>query len=290
MSMKVNCVSCDQQNWVDFVALKELHRVKCEGCGTSFNLFSVYKSLYDTIPLCKGIVDISVEHAHGKYVVEAGNPTERGVIAETLESNHFLKNSEQILQDIIVLGNSFIQVVSDGEILLKRLDPSELDFNIDWIQEPPFRPLQQKIVEIKRYDDASEKYEIYDVLHFKAGTLGHDPFGQSVFGFWFTGWYFLRDCSKNATLRELKKHRNLQWFRDFRESKVLAATAVPHKLIFPWMKIDSRVISIEQDRFQHYIERRRNEVSWRIERELFPRILKRKFEYENFPRLKWKNS
>ena len=95
MSLKVNCANCDQQNWVDFEAFKELQRVKCEGCGTSFNLFGVYKALYETIPLCKGIVDVSVKHAHTKYFVEAGNPTERGIIATTLESNNFLKKSKQ---------------------------------------------------------------------------------------------------------------------------------------------------------------------------------------------------
>ena len=290
MSLKVNCGNCDQQNWVDFEVLKELQRVKCEGCGKSFNIFGVYKSLYDTIPLCKGIVDVSVKHAHTKYVVEAGTQTERGVIAETLENNSFQSKSRKILRDLMILGNCFIQVTQKKDVRLKRLEPSELDFTMDWVQEPPFRSLQQKIVEIRKHDEPTEKYEIDDILHFKSGPVGYYPFGQSIFGFWFTSWYFLREMSKNAPLRELRNHNNLQWFRDFRMSTVLAATGVPHNLIFPWMKTNPKVIKIEQDRFQHYIERRRNEVSWLIERELFPIILKRKFKYENFPRLKWKSS
>ena len=282
MSLRVSCVNCDQQNWVDFEALKELQRVKCEGCGTSFNLFGAYKALYETIPLCKGIVDVSVKHAHTNYVVEAGTKTERGVIAENLESNSFQSKSRKIMRDLTILGNSFLQVAAKKEVRLKRLDPSGLDFSIDWVQEPPFRSLQQKIVEIRKHEEPSEKYEVDDILHFRSGSVGYNPFGQSIFGFWFASWYFLREISKNAPLRELRKHHNLHWFRDFRMSTVLAATGVPHNMIFPWMKIKPKVIKIEQDRFQHYIEQRRTEVSWLIERELFPRILKRKFRSRIF--------
>lgn len=290
MSVKVDCSNCDQQNWVDFETLRHLQRVKCEGCGISYNLFGVYEALYESNPLCREIADVSVKSAHTNYVVEARNATERGVILDSLESNSFQSKSKKMMRDLTILGNSFLQITPKKEIQFKRLEPSQLDFTIDWVQEPPFRALQQKIVEIRKHDEPSEKYEVSDVLHFKSGSVGYDPFGQSIFGFWFASWYFLREMSKNAPLRELRKHQNLQWFQDFRKSTVLAATAVPHHLLFPWMKIDPKVIKIEQDRFQHYIERRRNEVSWLIERELFPRIVKRKFKYENFPRLKWKSS
>lgn len=82
-----------------------------------------------------------------------------------------------------------------------------------------------------------------------------------------------------------KKYSDLKWFRDFEESNVLDAAEIPYNLIFPWMKTNSRLAQIERERFQHDLERRRNTVSRLIERQLFPRILGRDYEYGSFPRL-----
>lgn len=285
---KVNCVNCDYENIAEFDTLKNLRFIECKKCGTSFNLFWVYQSLYKTIPLCEKMINVTVDHTYAIHKIDAAQPQEQENIEQTLEENRFQELLTEILHDMVLYGNSFIQIIpEDPTLKLQRLEPRELKFRIDWVQEPPRRSYQQKIVEIKRYDSPSIEYEVANCLHFKEGLSLSEPIGHSVCGFWFTTWYLLRDICKKFPLLDMQgeKYSNLKGFRDFEESGVLAAAGIPHKLIFPWMRIKPNIMRMEQERFQHDIERRRKKISRLIERQLFPRILGRNYEYKNFPRL-----
>jgi len=189
---------------------------------------------------------------------------------------------------MILYGNSFVQIVpKSGNLTLKRLEPKELKFEIDWVQEPPRRSYQRKIVKIDSFVEPSTEYDVNDCLHFKEGFIPYEPVGTSILGLWFTDWYFLRDSSKMVPLlaMEGKKYSQLQWFRNFKESNVIGAAGIPYRLIFPWMQIRPRLLAIEKQRFQHDIERRRDRISRLIERQLFPRILGRSYDYDDFPRM-----
>lgn len=281
-------MNCDYQNIVEFVVIKNLQFIKCINCGNEFNLFGVYWSLYNTIPLCERMVNIKVDHSYAKYNIEAIIPQEGEYIKKTLEKNNFHELLKRILFDMVLYGNSFIQIIPDDPILrLQRLEPRELQFKIDFIQEPPMRVYFQKIVEIKRFDDPSIEYDINNCLHFKEGLALSEPIGYSICGYWFTTWYFLRNVPHIVPLLDLRgeEYSNLKWFRDFKESSVLGAAGIPHNLIFPWIHPNPRYMSIEQSRFKHDIDRRRNAISRLMERQLFPKILDRDYEYDNFPRL-----
>jgi hypothetical protein len=294
-SIKVNCVKCDHANSFEYKAFKELQFVKCDNCGHHFNLFGVYRSLYDTNPLCKKMVDVAVEHTYAKYFVEASNSEEKNAIIQNLENNHFQEMLGQILHDKVLYGNCFLEMTpKDNIINLQRLEPSELEYTVDWVQrEPPARSYHQKIVAIKKHNKPFTEYDIKSILHFKGGSAGVEPIGYSIFGLRFTAWYFLRDVINKYPLLDMQgeKYKDLKEFREFRESIALSAAGIPHRLIFPWMKITNPVFTkIEDDRFQHDIEDKRSEISRKMERKLFPVILKRNYEYENFPRFTWQTS
>jgi len=84
-----------------------------------------------------------------------------------------------------------------------------------------------------------------------------------------------------------EKNSDLKAFRDFEEPSVLGAAALPHDLIFPWMQKQAEVVKREHGRFQRENERRRDGISYAVERHLFPKILGRKYEYQTFPQFKW---
>ena len=180
-TIKVNCIKCDIENSVDYDALKNLQFVKCGNCGETFNLFGVYRSLYYTNPLCKRMVDVAVEHSYAKYSVEASNSDEKNMIMQNLENNHFQEKLGQILQDMILYGNCFLEI--NNMLNLQRLEPSELDYKVDWVQrEPPARSYHQKIVAIKKHDDPFTEYDTKRILHFKGGLCGVEPIGYSILG------------------------------------------------------------------------------------------------------------
>jgi len=287
-SVKVNCVNCHYENNVEFETLKKLSFVKCKKCAQDFSLFGVYYSLYNTIPLCEKMVNVAVDHTYANHSIEATQTQEKEKIERVLEGNVFSELLRKILHDMVLYGNSFIQMISDSQIFrLQRLEPRELQFRIDWVREPPFKSYSQKIVEIKRYDDPSIEYDIKDCLHFRGGLVSDEPIGDSILGFWFTTWYFLRDLPELVPLLDMrgKQYSDLKWFRDFKESNVLGAAGIPHNLVFPWIQIEPKVLKIEQQRFQDDIKMRRDRISWLMEHQLFPRILGRNYEHENFPQL-----
>lgn len=287
---KVNCINCDHENSVQDKAFEELQFVKCENCQSEFNLFGVYRSLYETIPLCKTMVDVAVDHTYAKYYVEASNPTEKTAIEQNLEYNHFQENLRRILHDQILFGNCFLQMIhEDSGLVLQHLEPTELEFAFDFVQEPPFKGFSLEIVEMKRHSTPFTVYEMNSILLFRGGLASVKPIGYSIFGFDFTTWYFLRDVTNKYPLLDMQKekHKDLKELREFEESIALEAAGIPHHLIFSWMQINPYVIKIENNRFQYDIESRRSTISRRMERKLFPAILKRNYEYNNFPRLMW---
>jgi len=286
--IKVNCINCDSENLFEFDVLSRLSFVRCKKCNENFNLFGVYNSLYSTIPLCKKMVDVAVDYCYAQYSIEASLPQEKGKIERVLKENDFSELVRKLLYDMVLYGNSFVHMTSDShKFNLNRLEPRELQFKIDWVQEPPFKSYGQKIVDIRRHDNPSVNYDVKDCLHFKGGLGSTEPVGDSILGLWFGTWYFLRDIPEAVPLLDLQgsQYSDLKWFRDFKESNVLGAAGIPHNLIFPWLQIQPRVLKIEQQRFQHDNERRRDEISWLLEHKAFPRIIGRDYQYDNFPRL-----
>jgi hypothetical protein len=237
------------------------------------------------------MVDISVDFGRAIYNIETENAQEKTKISSFLKAYQFQEMIDKILHDMVTYGDCFVQTISDKTIILQKLDPTDLEFEIDWINEPPARSYHEAITKIQKHTTPFTKYDVKTILHFKNGSPISSFNGESIFGFWFKDWYFLRDCAEVVPLLgvEGEQYSNVRWFRDFKESNVLGAAGIPHELIFPWMKIDNpRFKQIEANRFQHNIERRREKISRILERKLFPQIVNRDYEYHNFPRLTWR--
>jgi hypothetical protein len=283
--LTVDCPNCDNENAVNFEEFRELKLAKCGKCGLYFNVFDAYLSLYKKFPLVTKMVDVSSNYTFKKFNVIATKSEEKERIEGVLENSHFQDLLKRIFFDMILYGNSFTQIISEDQSELNRLEPTELEFKIDFVQEPPFKSFGRSIVEIRRRTKPTESYNVADILHFKGRMSLSEPIGDSILGFWFDTWRLLRMAM--GTFLDMQHLSGLKEFLDFEESSVLGAAAIPHSLIFPWIKIDSKIDEIEQYRFRLNNERRRETVSRVIERKLFPKILQRVYEYKNFPRLEW---
>jgi len=285
--MKVHCVQCDGENIVDFDKLKNLEFIKCSSCGEYFNLFGLYWSLYEKIPLCKKMVDIFVQNLYSNYVIElesSNNVKDVDQIRKILLNNSFCEQLKQIIFDTVLYGNSFLHV--NKTLNLIRLEPSKLEILIDWVQRKPARGFYPEIVKINEFNKSSKKYNFKDILHFIGESSISGPIGDSICGFWFDSWYIVRDAPIPLLLMKSNgvDVSSFENFRDFEESGIMGAAGIPYKLIFPWYQIDPSVDQREQQRFLDEIKRRRHQISRVLEREYFPKILKKKFSTDNFPR------
>lgn len=147
--LTVNCVHCDNQNSVDFNAFQKLKFVKCDNCGNMFNVFGVYKYLYDNFPLCKKMVDVSVGFGRARYNIETENAQEKAKISSFLEAYQFQEMIDRILHDMATYGDCFVQSISGKTMILQKLEPTDLEFKIDWINEPPLEVITKQLQKYK---------------------------------------------------------------------------------------------------------------------------------------------
>ena len=286
LKTEVRCIDCNDVNPYNFQDFKKMNWMKCKKCGQSFNLIGVWDSLYKQNDLCERIVEVATTHTNTNYKIDSTNKEETDKINDVFQNVNFSNIIRQIFFDLVIYGNSFFLIKGSGrKLTLNRLEPTKLKFKIDFVQEPPRKSYQEKIVEISDFSNASNLYDLNDIIHFKIKDMGYEPFGFSVLGMWFRDWYLLGQSKNTEYLLMTKTFPDvkLKKFVDYIESIVVAAARIPLELIFSWITIKSN--SITYMSFNGDIKTRRNEVKRTIERQLFPKILERQFNVENFPTL-----
>jgi len=287
--IKVHCSQCDGENIVKFDELRNLKFIRCSSCGNFFNLFGLYRSLYDKIELCKVMVDIFAQNLYSDYFIEPKNSKDDvGIINKILLNNSFNELLKQIIFDIVLYGNSFIHVNKNYK--LTRIDLSKIEFIIDFVNRKPFKSFSYEIVKLKELKKLFKSYDTKEVLHFIGEpSIDGRPLGESICGFYFDSWYLLREVPEPILIMKSQNVdvSKIEWFRDFEESNIIGASGIPHKDIFPWYQITAVIDQMEKNRFKNIIRRRRNNISRVMEREFFPKILNRKFESDSFPRFKF---
>jgi hypothetical protein len=287
LGIVVRCINCQQENSFDHETLRKAGIVECQKCGQKFNLFGIWSSLYETNPMCERIVDVATKNTDTNYELTSENHYELVQVVEALDLNRFESLKRQIFHDIILYGNSFVSINFTGTSLrLQRLEPKDLSFKVDFVQRPPFISYQEEVVEITENKN-SISIDPIDVLHYRVGDLGCEPFGFSILGMWFDYWYFIGDWEGTVPLLNLKnpEAKMLSDFWQYQQTSVILAARIPPELLFPWNTTNSSRFT--WDMFQSDIRRRREEFIEVTEEKLFPRILNHEFD-ESFPKLRFK--
>ncbi len=186
---------------------------------------------------------------------------------------------------MILYGNSFIAKQSTGlSLRLQRLEPEDLAFTIDFVQEHPAISFREKMTELKDLK-TSITYLANDILHFKVSDSGYEPFGSSILGMWLHDWYFLGAWEGTVPLLNTKnpEENAIKELWGLKQSLVIGAARVPYELIFPWLRTRSQ--QILWDMFTDDIESRRNKLKRLTRRKLFPRILNKTYDDNTTPDL-----
>lgn len=148
--------------------------VSCKSCHEPFNLFTIYKTFYEEIPIAKQIADIWTKTIYKNYIVEGSNNDEAIAINRFLEQSNFHKMFPQIVLDCSVYGNSFIKHTDkDESIELTRIDPAFA--NVTTITKG-FDHL------VKITTRGGDNIESDQLIHFTIDITDDPPFCDSIYG------------------------------------------------------------------------------------------------------------
>lgn len=280
--IQIRCIKCgaplqlkiDQFDKGQFVICKKVY------CGAKFNLYGVYLSFYNSIPIAKEIVDAFASEIGTNYLVEALVDSDKEKIENFLNENRFQQLLRDIVFDTVIFGNSFIEKKLQGEkVVLQRINPETFTVKTSW-RKGKGNAFIEGIEKLIQHLPKSREISKEDIIHFSSI---HDPLGLSVYGLWFHIWYLLKygrkyiDMGVGLWSSKLKSAR----------SKVIAGSGVPLFKIDHTIKVHEFFQINAMTDFEWNVQRYRERIASIIEREIFPLALGRPFAFEDYPRFKF---
>ena len=280
--IQIHCIKCggpqqlkvDQFDKGQFVTCKKVY------CGAKFNIYGVYLSFYNTIPIAKDIVNALTSEIGTNYLVEAFGDCDKEKIENYLNENRFRSLLKDIVFDTVIFGNSLIEKKPQGEkVVLQRIDPATISVKTLW-QKRKGNVLIEGIEKFIQHFPKPREISKENIIHFSAN---HEPLGLSVYGFWFHTWYLLKYGRKYIDMRVSLLSNRLNWARN----KVVIGSGVPLFKIDHRIKVPQFFQINAMTHFEWNVQRCRERIASTIEREIFPLALGRPFAFENYPRFKF---
>jgi len=266
------CVFCDTSKDVELNEIDRGQFQTCQNCGERFNLFGIYKWIYNSVSLARKLVDMLSSSIYQNFRFEGTNEKELKIIEQFRKESSFASLLSDIVFDTVLFGNSFVEKVGRDEGYFRRIDPTSIEIITSWHRRPPFKSYSEEIDRVIEYSTNTREVERPAFVHFAWNAIS-PPIGFSALGLWFDDWYRVA-FNKGSELAV------------FTEYTIIYAAGVAYYLIHPEVQDKNRVIRNREARlFSTNIRRRRNNISRVVERELLPFALGRPHKHKDYPRL-----
>jgi hypothetical protein len=283
------CTECEREITIYHTAdISKGQSLRCAGCNTQFNVFAIYKSFYEDIPLAKKLADIKIVVAKKDYRV-IGKEEDVRIIIEFFENSKFDMLYAQIISDLVIYGNAFVEKNNEHKTV-ERHDPATSLINVKKVLQGT---LQEEVVHLTTKE--GRNITSSNLIHFAVKNYMEPPFGESSYGFWFELWYLLK-LSPNALINASiftnmgyvwKTPEEITQRRKELEKRVIQGAGLDPGLIDPDLKPSPYAIrELQEDAGD--IQR---EVVTKVESEILPFVLNRdldtnynnlRFEIEGF--------
>lgn len=274
-AIRIHCIKCNEPQQLKIDQFDKGQFNTCKECGAKFNVYGVYLSFYNEIPIAKKIVDALTTEIGVNYVVESSNASDKEKTEHFLKENQFQFLLNDIVFDTVIFGSSFIEKKPQGEkAILQRIDPTTIEVKTSW-QSGGGVALIEGIEKLIQHLPKLREIGKENVIRFYA-ERSRGPLGFSVYGFWFHTWYLL----KFAPNKSLWKYAR---------NEVVIGSGVPLFIIDTTIKVPAffRIDAITL--FNLRVQRRRKRIASTIEREIFPLALERPFAFKNYPHFKFQD-
>lgn len=190
MNAYIYCPQCDHEFTLSNVSeIAKGQTIECESCSMKFNIFTVYKSYYEDIPAAKRIADTIITISGYKKYNMTGPRADVQLINEFFGNIRFNALYMQIIPDLAIYGNAFVERNS-GRNTLVRHDPATSIIETEMM---PGHTIPEEVVYLTTKD--RKKIPSNDLTHFAIITY-IPPFGDSRYGYWFSDWQKFKLYSK----------------------------------------------------------------------------------------------
>ena len=270
----IYCIKCNERRELKMDQFDKGQFLTCKKCGTKFNVYGVYLSFYNELPVAKQIVDALTTEIGVNYLVESPDPFDEEKIKHFFEENQFNVLLKDVVFDAVIFGNSFVEKTRRREkTILRRIDPTTIEVKTSW-QRGAGKGFTMGIEKLIQYFPKRRETRQENIIHFSGGDSLGEPLGFSVYGFWFHVWSLLKFPPDKKS-----------W--EYARNEVVIGSGVPLFKIDTTIKVPLFLQIIPMTRFQMNVQRRRKRIARTIEREIFPLALGRPFEFEKYPRFKF---
>lgn len=272
--IRIHCIKCEEPQQVKIDNFDKGQFITCKKCGTTFNVFGVYLSFYNGLPIARKIVDALTSEIGVKYLVESPDPSDGEKIENFFKENQFHSLLKDIVFDTVIFGNSFVEKIPREEkIILQRIDPTMIEVETSWQKSGGFA-LIEGIKKLVQHHPKQREISRENIVHFSGEPSSHEPLGFSVYGFWFHTWYLLKYAPDESLWK-------------YARNGVVIGSGVPLFMIDSTIKVPQFFQMDAMTLFNLGVQKRRKRIARTIEREIFPLVLDRPFDFDNYPRFRF---
>jgi hypothetical protein len=274
----IYCPECEHEVTFSHSAdIAKGQTLRCEKCGTDFNIFTVYKSFYEDIPIAKKIADAMIALANKKYEVR-GNADDVGIINDFFEKMNFDRLYDQVISDLIIYANAFVEKDSE-QVTIVRHDPATSILNTELATR---RNLREEVVYLTTKE--GKTIPSGNLTHSAVNTF-EPPFGESPYGQWFNDWYILK-LSPNALINAsilrnqgyvARRPEELSELKKAAEKRVILGAGLDPATFDETLPPNPYTRDLPLIDAEHI----QTQIVSLVERELFPFILKHELDHRS---------
>lgn len=256
----------------------------CPNCHYKFNLYDLYQSLYDTVPLATQLADRTRENASSAFRLDGGEQALREQLQRDIK--RVADVTERVQSDLAIFGNSFWHYNGSGSSLsLSRINLPDYEMIVE-PRRTRGTAFSLGISRLVQRKNGTSTFESQDLIHFSFKRIS-GPIGLSIYGLWLHLWEMVKlapEALINSSL--MGGSRDVEAIKKYAREQVTLGSGVPFFLI-----TGDSVSDIQRSMLMQVFgadgRSRRSTIGNTIEGEVFPLMANREWEYRQFPEIAW---
>lgn len=165
-------------------------QVTCKNCETKFNIFEIYKNIYDEIAVGKKIVEIATDIIFSKFVIEGDPEFETLKIAEVMKEKFSDDDLKKIISHCLIFGTCVLQI-NKKEFSWKLIHLPDYEIEIGH-ETKGGQALFQVVKGLKNHNTNERIPREQLAILFTESSHSNDDIGFSIYGMWFRIWAILK--------------------------------------------------------------------------------------------------
>lgn len=278
------CPQCVAPTESDSDALMRGAFLECSKCSFQFNLYDLYQSLYDTVPLATELANKTLENASSAFRLESGEQSLRELLQR--EVRRVADITEKIQLDLIIFGNSFWHYSGAGSTLsLSRINLPDFEIVVE-PQRLRGTAYSLGISRLVQKKNGTSTFETQDLIHFSYKGIG-GRIGLSIYGLWLHLWDMVKTAPEaliNSSV--IGKSKDIEAIKKYAREQVIMGSGVPFFLV-TGDKVNNIQRKFLMEPFVYDGRSRRRTIGNTIEGEIFPLLANQEWEYRQFPEIIW---